>query len=777
MKTWRSLGVAGLGVALMFTAWALWGAALGSRAANSALMPASPQVQITGRRVTNIRDTLVTLTWVTNTAAVGQIRYGTTTALGSTADDIRGSGVAAETHLVNLTPLTANTTYYYDVVLNNGGQVDNNGGAHYTFTTGPTLAATAPNIASGLVTLSDGITPAPGVIVYVSLKDTNGQESPGQSAIMSALTDAGGYWALDLAKARSTNFSSSFRIGDGDQLCAEGEGASMGSGIICVIIGPGIPIPVMNLVEPPPTATPTPTVKVSPSATPTVTRTPTVTPTPTRTPTATLSPTATVTPTPTNTPTPTPTPTLTPTPTATSTRTPTPTPTATLTPTLTPTATPTPTATFTATPTATPTTTPTATPTATFTSTATPTRTPTPTATSTPTNTPTSTPTNTPTATPTTDRFRWIQEAESAAVDPSMTIVSGAESSECAFVQTVEWTEQTGVLYEVTVPADGDYWLWARVKGTSYHNNSFAVSIDGAEPFHYEIQPVQGLWPWTWEIVHVDGQPEAPFTWTAGQHTLAFLARETESALDVLIVTDDASFQPAGVPTRCMPTPTPTPTPTLTPVPTETPTFTPIPTLTPTPTPTWTPTASPTPTFTPTETWTPTPTFTVTPTATPTLTPTTLPACADAYEVDDSAAQARPLGYDEPQLHTFHQADDLDYVRFTASAGQLFMATTEVASYGPNTVLELLADHGETVLATNDDDPDRAPGSTVVWRAPVDATFYLRVSMAPPIFFGCQASYYLTLQALPEQTWFMRLLQEVAALPSTLAPATAASHR
>ena len=306
-------------------------------------------------------------------------------------------------------------------------------------------------------------------------------------------------------------------------------------------------------------------------------------------------------------------------------------------------------------------------------------------------------------------------------------------------------------MYTLVVPAADDYWIWARVKGTSYSNNSFFVSVDGAEPFHYEIQPVQDQWVWIWEIVHEDLQPEAPFAWAAGQHTLAFQTREPGASIDVLLVTDDDGFAPAGVPVICVPSPTPTGTSTLTPTPTDTPTVTPSATVT------------STPTATPSPTWTPTVTSTPTATVPPTATPTTLPPCADSYEMDDTVAKSRDLPFGAQQLRTFHVIGDQDFARIEAAAGQIFLVTTDVPIYGPDTVLDLLAADGETLLARNDDEPNRSPGSALAWRSTSDTTFYVQVTSAPPPFFGCQASYYLTLTALPEQTWLMLQLAEPGA--------------
>ena len=108
---------------------------------------------------------------------------------------------------------------------------------------------------------------------------------------------------------------------------------------------------------------------------------------------------------------------------------------------------------------------------------------------------------------------------------------------------------------------------------------------------------------------------------------------------------------------------------------------------------------TPTPTATSTPTNTPTPTPTSTPTVTPT--PTPVPCDADAYEPDNTVAQARVIiptdGY--PQSHSFCGEAapwyvDEDWVVFTASGSEgtplVLTMTTSALTGGADTVLTLL---------------------------------------------------------------------------------------
>jgi hypothetical protein len=215
---------------------------------------------------------------------------------------------------------------------------------------------------------------------------------------------------------------------------------------------------------------------------------------------------------------------------------------------------------------------------------------------------------------PTFPQWVWHREAEDVPRTGSM--LRGTDSggaSACSYVyDTVPWSGSS-ITFNVTVPYADNYYLWARAMGHVWDQNSFWVSVDGAPFFHYEIDQFGGQW--TWEQVHVEGQPVAPFTLSAGQHTVVFNSREPLSRLDAVVLVN----RPAYTPTHFTPCgTTPTATPTNTPTPTATATATSTPTATRTATSTRTATPTHTPTVTPTATFTATsiPTATATPTAT-----------------------------------------------------------------------------------------------------------------------------------------------------------------
>lgn len=185
------------------------------------------QVTISGVRVTNLRARSFTVTWTTDQPAGGEVRYGITPAsLNQIAYDDRGSTVADDTHHVTLSGLQPSTTVYFDIV--SGQTVDDNGGAHYTTTTGPELAPPASDTVFGQVFQQNGVSYAGGAIVYARVHDADGQGSAGQSNWLSELVaENDGYWFLNLAAARTSDNSAYFSYASaGDRTEIEVEGAA-----------------------------------------------------------------------------------------------------------------------------------------------------------------------------------------------------------------------------------------------------------------------------------------------------------------------------------------------------------------------------------------------------------------------------------------------------------------------------------------------------------------------------------------------------------------------
>jgi hypothetical protein len=106
----------------------------------AAILEANATVDIAGPVITNVHAVAInefdaTIAWSTSTAASSKVYYGTTPALGDETETSSGLFVV---HAATLDGLEPDQTYYYDVesVDHQGNAVrDDNGGAHYTFST------------------------------------------------------------------------------------------------------------------------------------------------------------------------------------------------------------------------------------------------------------------------------------------------------------------------------------------------------------------------------------------------------------------------------------------------------------------------------------------------------------------------------------------------------------------------------------------------------------------------------------------------------------------
>ena len=104
----------------------------------------------------------------------------------------------------------------------------------------------------------------------------------------------------------------------------------------------------------------------------------------------------------------------------------------------------------------------------------------------------------------------------------------------------------------------------------------------------------------------------------------------------------------------------------------------------------------------------------------------TPPPCLDsATEPDDSAAQARTVAVPSTSSRAFCLAGDGDWVKFSAGAGRTYRLDTLNLAGGTDTVIELYATDGATLLAS-DDDGGGFPNSLITWTAPTSGTYYLK---------------------------------------------------
>jgi hypothetical protein len=100
----------------------------------------------------------------------------------------------------------------------------------------------------------------------------------------------------------------------------------------------------------------------------------------------------------------------------------------------------------------------------------------------------------------------------------------------------------------------------------------------------------------------------------------------------------------------------------------------------------------------------------------------------DAYEEDDSVAQAKELADGERQQHNFCD-DDEDWLQITVGMKDTIKVTTSSWGQRSDTFLTLYGTDKSTLLATSDDFEGTDDfSSEVVWQAPIAGVYYLRVT-------------------------------------------------
>ncbi len=103
-------------------------------------------------------------------------------------------------------------------------------------------------------------------------------------------------------------------------------------------------------------------------------------------------------------------------------------------------------------------------------------------------------------------------------------------------------------------------------------------------------------------------------------------------------------------------------------------------------------------------------------------------ACSDPTEPNNAPAEAQPLALDEVQSHAFCTSGDEDWFSFTAEAGSWYRIETVNLGTYTDTILELYASDGTTLIAADDDGSDAALASRIVVQLEQPGTHYLKVT-------------------------------------------------
>lgn len=233
-------------------------------------------------------DNLLVVSWRTPNAERGQVKL----ADGEVFEDVRGADYTGRTHYVLVNNLNAKSTIQFDIV--SGGATYTNDGAHWSARVGAAVQPPTPYTIFGRVKNPDG-SEADGALVYAQLRDADGKDSQGRSALLSGLivaADGGDFFNIDLSAARLPNNNQRYTFdsaADRVQLIAVNEQGTASKTFDIAALHPPQPPPSLLLAAngagTAATATPTP---IPPTYTPTLSPTPTATETP-------ISPTATVT--------------------------------------------------------------------------------------------------------------------------------------------------------------------------------------------------------------------------------------------------------------------------------------------------------------------------------------------------------------------------------------------------------------------------------------------------------------------------------------------------
>lgn len=200
-------------------------------------------------RITDITETSVILSWITpGTVVEGWVQYGTESGIGDgsplTQDDrdVR-SGTTAKrtTHYVTLSNLESGTKYYF--ILGSGGKsYKDPQGKEFEFTTGlmsESGSIPTPDPVYGSVTNGNNQES----IVYISIKSGGDVSSP-----VSALTNDGGNFEIDLSHVRTASLDSRFDYSDSDELTIFAQGGDKGGAVLKTSVGASDPV-IMTMAE------------------------------------------------------------------------------------------------------------------------------------------------------------------------------------------------------------------------------------------------------------------------------------------------------------------------------------------------------------------------------------------------------------------------------------------------------------------------------------------------------------------------------------------------
>lgn len=182
---------------------------------------ATPETTPKNIKITNVSDSGFTVSFATDEATAGFIKYGTeerkiTTQSADDRDKLTGSVGSFTLHHITVTGLQPATQYYYLLGTGSGATFDNNGSAFTIRTAAKGGTPSAAKTAYGSVSTEAG-TPADGAIVYIAI------EGVGE---LSTLVKSSGSWAVPLSNARTKDGTGFAQITDESVLQLEVRGSN-----------------------------------------------------------------------------------------------------------------------------------------------------------------------------------------------------------------------------------------------------------------------------------------------------------------------------------------------------------------------------------------------------------------------------------------------------------------------------------------------------------------------------------------------------------------------
>lgn len=189
----------------------------------SLLLICTPQAAAQELSITNVTGSQFTVSWISDQPSDGKVKVFRGPIFVSIFDDDRGKDFQGTTHYVTVKGLHENTEYTFSIE-----PVDSESGVSntlYQVSTGSNLIPVGSIQPAGQVFYADGVTPASGAIVYITILGRGGTSAP-----LSTLVDRNGYWHIELINTRVINLIELYQVSAGDDsIIVSVEGGDLGA--------------------------------------------------------------------------------------------------------------------------------------------------------------------------------------------------------------------------------------------------------------------------------------------------------------------------------------------------------------------------------------------------------------------------------------------------------------------------------------------------------------------------------------------------------------------